>query len=176
MHFTRDPIIETIITPKEGNALLVRNSKNPSQDDYLVDCVELVNFGGGIFFRSLEKPKSFLLPVTDYEVVEVKEAKMVLKNAVMEKSIKIGGGKQQEKMPKKSKRRKNEKSAVSINNEEGQEAPAITRKLIPPPTTLIKQKIVPVKNPESIEENALPEEVVVERQQEASEKIEERVE
>ncbi len=94
MNFTREPITETIITPKEGFKLLVRNSKGGGQEEYHVDSVEVVSFGHSFFFRSLEKPKSFLVPVSDYEIVEVKEVRVALKNASVERAIKIGGGRE----------------------------------------------------------------------------------
>jgi len=92
--FTRQPIIETVITPKEGCKLVVRSSKSSGQDEYFVDAVEVVSFGNSFFFRSLERPKSFLVPVSDYEVLEVREARMVLKNVGIDRSIKIGGGRE----------------------------------------------------------------------------------
>lgn len=92
MNFTREPIIETIITPKEGYKLVVRNSKGDGQEEHFVDAVEVVSFGHSFFFRSLERPKPFLVPVSDYEIVEVKETRVVLKNASIERAIKIGGG------------------------------------------------------------------------------------
>lgn len=94
MEFTRQPIIETVISAKEGFKLVVRSSKAASQEEYFVDAVEVVSFGNALFFRSTEKPKAFLAPVTDYEVLEVREARMVLKNVGLEKAIKIGGGKE----------------------------------------------------------------------------------
>ncbi len=94
MNFTREPIIETIITPKDGCKLLVKSSKNEGQEEYTVDAVEVVSFGQALFFRSTENPKSFLVPVGDYEVVETKEARVVLKNASFERTIKIGGGRE----------------------------------------------------------------------------------
>ncbi|MCE2983402.1 MAG: hypothetical protein LW832_07535, partial [Parachlamydia sp.] len=94
MDFTREPIIETIITPKEGYKLVVRTSKGTSQEEYFVDAVEVVSFGHAHFFRSLERPKSFLVPVSDYEILEVREPRMVLKNAGLDRSIKIGGGRE----------------------------------------------------------------------------------
>lgn len=99
MNFTREPIIETVITPKDGYKLTIRNSKGGSQEEYSVDAIEIVSFGQSMFFRSQERPKTFLLPVTDYEVVEVKETRVVLKNTPLEGSIKIGGGKPQHKAP-----------------------------------------------------------------------------
>lgn len=94
MNFTREPIIETIISPKEGYKLLVRSSKGENGEEYFVDAVEVVSFGRAFFFRSMERPKAFLVPVSDYEVLEVKEARVALKNASHEKSIKIGGGRE----------------------------------------------------------------------------------
>ncbi len=94
MHFTREPIIETIISPKDGYKLCVRSSRGGSAEEYFVDAIEVVSFGRAFFFRSLERPKSFLVPVTDYEVVEVKETRVALKNVSHEKNIKIGGGRE----------------------------------------------------------------------------------
>lgn len=90
MDFTREPIIETIITPKEGCKLVVRSSKATGQEEYFVDSIEVVVFGNAIFFRSLERPKAFVVPASDYEILEIREAKVVLKNVGIEKSIKIG--------------------------------------------------------------------------------------
>jgi hypothetical protein len=92
VNFTRDPIIETVITPREGCKLVVRSSKGTNQEDYFVDALEVVSFGHSFFFRSIERPKSFLVPVSDYEIFESKEPKMALKNASADRSIKIGGG------------------------------------------------------------------------------------
>lgn len=104
MDFTREPIIETIITPKEGYKLVVRSSKSTGQEEYFVDAVEVVAFGNAFFFRSMEKPKAFLVPISDYEVLEVREARMVLKTAGPDRSIKIGGGRETSlKVPKETK-------------------------------------------------------------------------
>ncbi len=94
MDFTREPIIETIITPREGHKLAIRNSKGGGQEEHFVDAVEIVSFGLALFFRSIERPKAFLVPVSDYEVLEVREARVVLKNMGMDRSIKIGGGRE----------------------------------------------------------------------------------
>ncbi|CRX37871.1 hypothetical protein [Estrella lausannensis] len=94
MEFTRQPIIETVISAKEGFKLVVRSSKGAGQEEYFVDAVEVVSFGNSFFFRSSEKPKAFLVPATDYEILEVREARMVLKNVGLDKAIKIGGGKE----------------------------------------------------------------------------------
>lgn len=99
MDFTREPIIETVITPKEGCKLVVRSSKNPGQEEFFVDALEVVAFGNALFYRSLERPKVFLVPVNDYEILEVREARMVLKNVGIERAIKIGGGKAVKEAP-----------------------------------------------------------------------------
>ncbi len=94
MNFTREPIIETIITPREGYRLIVRSTKHENEEEFAVDAVEVVSFGNALFYRSLEKPKPFLLPIGDYQVVEGKEARVALKNAQFERTIKIGGGRE----------------------------------------------------------------------------------
>lgn len=83
MYFTREPIIETIITPREGFKLVIRNSKQNNQDEYCVEAVEVVSFGQATFLRSLERPKSFLLPLSDYEVVETRETRVMLKHTAL---------------------------------------------------------------------------------------------
>lgn len=93
MNFTREPLIETIISPKEGCKLLVRSSGGEGEEHY-VDAIEVVSFGSALFFRSLERPKAFLVPASDYEVLEVKEPRVALKASTHERNIKIGGGRE----------------------------------------------------------------------------------
>lgn len=93
VNFTRDPIIESIITPREGCKLVIRSSKSAGQEEFFVDAIEVVSYGNALFFRSLERPKPFLVPASDYEVLEVREARMVLKHVGVDRAIKIGGGK-----------------------------------------------------------------------------------
>jgi hypothetical protein len=100
VNFTREPIVETIISAREGYKLSLKSSKHAQQDEYLVDAVEVVSFSGALFFRCQEKPRPFFLPIHDYEVQEVREAKLTIKSPVMEKSIKIGGGKDASKAQK----------------------------------------------------------------------------
>lgn len=88
MEFTREPVVETIISPKEGYKLVIRNSKGPGHEEHFVDAIEIISFGSALFFRSLEKPKAFVLPVSDYEVLEVREAKMIFKHPQQDKSSK----------------------------------------------------------------------------------------
>ena len=120
MNFTREPIIETIVTPKEGFRLVIRNSNGNSQEEYSVNSVEVVSFGKSFFFRSLEKPKAFLVPVSDYEVVEARETRSVLKKPQIDKPIKIGGGRAPSK-PKK-------KEAPPVAEEEETQAEAPKKK------------------------------------------------
>jgi len=94
VNFTREPLIETVITPKEGYKLIVRNSKVGGQEEYFVDAVEVISFGNASFFRSMEKPKCFLVPVSDFEILEARESRMVLKTQSSEKGIKIAGGRE----------------------------------------------------------------------------------
>lgn len=92
MNFTREPLVETVITPKEGYKLVVKSSKGHGQEEFFVDAIEVISFGKTCFFRSLEKPKCFLVPASDYEIQEVREPRLVLKTSGGEKGIKIGGG------------------------------------------------------------------------------------
>lgn len=116
MEFTREPIIETIITPKEGYKLVIKNSKNDAREEYFVDALEIVSFTHALFYRSLERPKAFLLPVSDYEVNEVRETRMVLKTPINDRAIKIGGGK--EVSPKVSKEAEKVEETIEIKKEE----------------------------------------------------------
>lgn len=185
MNYTREPIIETIITPKEGCKLVVRNSKGVNGEEHFVEALEVVSFGNAIFFRSTERPKSFLVPVTDFEVVELKETKMVLKSASIEKAIKIGGGKSEEIKPQRRKRvGKNPKPQMAqipkpiakpLNtptekgggqDDETQVSSSILRKLFPPPPNLIKERLNHIKSPEKIDENISKEIVKEETKQE----------
>lgn len=93
MNFTREPIIETIITPKDGFKLVIRSVLGDGEE-YAVDALEVISFGSAIFYRSFEKPKPFLLPVSHFEVIETRETKVVLKNTALDKTIKIAGGKE----------------------------------------------------------------------------------
>lgn len=92
MDFTREPVIETVMTPKEGYRLALKNSKALDEEEFFVEALEIVSFGSAVFYRSKDRPKAFLLPVVDYQVIEVREARISLKNATLEKTIKIGGG------------------------------------------------------------------------------------
>lgn len=89
MNFTREPIIETVISTKDGFKIAVRNSKCIESKEYIVDAVEIVSFGTALFFRCREKPNVFLVPVADFELTEVKETRFVLKSSSLDKTIKI---------------------------------------------------------------------------------------
>lgn len=144
-------MIETIITPRDGFKLILR--ANRGDKEFNVDAVEVVNFGNALFFRSTERPKSFLLPVAEYEVVETRETRVVLKNASVDKSVKIAGGKEakEEKEPapkeaKKRERRRTRRRRGSATEEtaEGEAAPTkVFTGLIPPPSNLISEEEKP---------------------------------
>jgi hypothetical protein len=130
VNFTREPIIETVITPREGCKLVVRSSKANGQEDYFVDAVEVVSFGHSFFFRSSEKPKSFLVPVSDYEILELRETRMVLKHVPTERSVKIGGGRdsapprQPREAHSESRAEPKPEKEVVVASEAGEESPA----------------------------------------------------
>ncbi len=167
MHFTREPIIETIITPKEGHKLVIRNSKGGGQEEFFVDAIEVIAFGQSSFYRSQEKPKSFVVPISDYEILEVRETRMVLKASTVEKGIKIGGGREatlkvpQEEGPpvepkRKEQRRRQRKRRTrddepATATEEGKVEKTVREEkipMIPPPTTLISETIARYKEPQ----------------------------
>ena len=70
-------------------------------EEIFVDAVEVVSFGQSFFYRGQERPKPFLVPVSDYEVFEVKETRVVLKNITHDRNIKIGGGREASLKPAK---------------------------------------------------------------------------
>lgn len=166
MNFTRDAVILSVITPKEGCKLVVRNSKGVGQEDYLVDAVEVISFGSSCFFRSSERPKSFLLPINDYEILEIKETRMVLKSATEEKSKIIK--KEEGSIKKRFKRRRPIATAEDStkkerggdkNDEIDKVSSKSSKPLLPPPNTLIKEKLKRLKNEEFFEKNILPGEI-----------------
>ncbi|MCH9608724.1 MAG: hypothetical protein S4CHLAM45_13050 [Chlamydiales bacterium] len=162
MHFTREPTIETIVTAKEGHKLVLRSSKSSGADEFFVDMVEVISFNGSCFYRSYDKPKSFILPASDYDIVEVREARMVLKSASVEKEIKIAGGKEgkkEESGEKKKRRPRKRKESTAAEKkpavEKKETTPEEEPSLIPPPTTLISDTIARYKEMSAIEELAL---------------------
>jgi hypothetical protein len=102
--FTREPIVETIITPREGFRLVIRSSKNPGQEEFVVDALEVVSFGSICFYRHSERPRSFLVPASDYELLEIREARMPLKAASFEGTVRQTAAKEPTKpQPKEAK-------------------------------------------------------------------------
>ena len=202
MDFTREPLVETVITPKEGFKLVIRASSGNSDEEYSVGAVEVVAFGNCFFFRSLEKPKAFLLPMTEYEVVEARETRTVLKKPQIDKSIKIGGGKKaapkaekkKEEAPKDEPKREKKRTrkrrpskaekeetvvamegeVVATPTEKGE--PSVPRRtLLPPPTSLISDQIDRYKN-YLVEQGALVPEDITEGEKAAEEELAKRPE
>lgn len=80
MHYTRHPLVESVLTAKGGSKLAVRSIA--SKEEYLLDAVEIVCFGSNYFFRpTADSTHSFILPVSAFEVVEVVAERMALKIA-----------------------------------------------------------------------------------------------
>lgn len=92
MYFTRDPVIETVITSREGYKLSVRNTKHLSQDPFIVEAVEVIRLGNTSFFRNCDHSKPFVVPAGDYEIMEVRDAKINLKAVGLDRGVKIAGG------------------------------------------------------------------------------------
>lgn len=134
MDFTREPIIETVITPKEGCTLVVRSSKSSGQEEHFVDAIEVVVFGNAIFFRSLERPKAFLVPASDYEVLEVRETRLVLKNVGLDRSIKIAGGRE---APLRSGREGTNGKTERLSAHADKASPST---ILPPPETHLQEQ------------------------------------
>lgn len=185
MHFTREPIIETIITPREGHRLVLRHTSSAGHEEFFVDMLEVVSFGSSCFFRSLDKPKPFIVPVSDYEVLEVREQRVQLKApAASQKGIKIAGGKKdakkeakkeekvEEEEPKTARRKRRTRKKAAEPEAKSEEAttppeetvndgssedeiPLEKPSLIPPPPTLISDSISRYKEMTAIEELAL---------------------
>lgn len=178
MNFTREPIIESVITAREGCILLVRSARAEGAEEYFVDAVEVVSFGPAFFFRCMERTPPFFLPVGHYEVVEVKESRMELKASSFDKSIKIGQKKDmpekaqepmESKKQKKSKRRRGQhgqsmqqqpmhqapqQQVAQESSKEQPPQPPVSRKLFPPPSKLIKDQISKYKPQEGQEPQA----------------------
>lgn len=91
MNFTREPIIQTIISAREGNKLKLISTNINTTKEYLVYAVEVVSYGKTFFYRSNEAGNVFFVPMNNYEIQEVRQARMILKTPE-EKAIKIAGG------------------------------------------------------------------------------------
>jgi hypothetical protein len=173
VHFTREPLVETIISPKEGYKLAVRSSASPESEAFSVDAVEVVSFGKSYFFRSIERPNTFLVPVSEYEIIEVKESRPALKKATTQKSIKIAGGKEtepkEEKRRKRSRKRKTAEESSQAEPKVAQPEEAVAKpasddstppppaKLIEPPPSLISDQIKRYKEEHPTGEEKPPE-------------------
>ena len=124
MNFTREPILETIIAAKEGYKLRLKSTKHEGAAEYVVDAVEVVSFGTTFFYRSLEPAHTFFVPAQDFEIVQVRRARLLLKTP-SEKAIKIAGGAEgSKKAEKEEKKPKKKQSKAKASKEEKQEGPA----------------------------------------------------
>lgn len=151
MDFTRDPIIETIIAPRDGCRLIIRNTKGGNHEEYIVDSIEVVCFGKSYFFLSSERAKSFLLPVSDYEVLETKDTIPSLKvpgtdkSSKPEKKMMQSHREESRGSERKPMKRRESRKRSSDHNESGHSKWHSNREdgranLIPPPPDLISKK------------------------------------
>lgn len=172
MNFTREPIVETIISAKEGYKLSIKSSKTTNGEEYLVDAVEVVSYHGSFFYRCQERPKTFFIPANDFEIVEVKETRILIKNPNIDKNIKIAGGKEkqakaeeqpkeapkQEQKREKKKGRRGKTKVIEAKEqqpkpkeikesteEKDQDKPSVFSHLLTPPTGLISETLVKYK-------------------------------
>lgn len=192
MYFTREPIIETIISPRDGYKLILRSSKHERQDEYSVDSVEVISFGNHCFYRSLDRGETFLLPVFDYEVIEARTTRLALKSGSMQdKEIKIGKAKEakpnqeEKKKDKRLLRKRKEQERASRIEEESDvieeepvpflekpeevkpvERESIARIMIPPPTSLISDTLSRYQQIKPTVEEAVAEEEMKEEEEE----------
>jgi len=122
--FTREPIIETVVIPRDGYRIAVRNSKASGQEEFFVEALEIVTIGGTCFFRNREKPTPFMVPATDYEIVEVRDPRLGLKVASFESTFKSANtrvriaAKEEERVEKADKESKEETAEQSESRPE----------------------------------------------------------
>jgi len=178
MDFTREPVIESVVTPKEGCKLIVRSSKGVGAEEFSVDAVELVTFGRGLFLRFRGQPKPFLFPAGDYEIFEAREARMVLKTPERPKA-EVTKSKEKEKPEKAEKKRRKspkKKKASEKTSEEKSEVKTKSSKvkkesskskssLLPPPPTLISESFK--KSDQASEESDVSKPVAVQEEAKA---------
>lgn len=147
MNFTREPLIESVISSNDGYKLrLTKITRNKEQEeDFLVDALEVVSFGSSYFYRHREKPKSFLLPVNEYVLVQVKDTRLSLKYATVDKSIKITPDKEM----KKSESRSSSGKSANQNVKEGQKEKVVDKKVQKKPSKTKVEKKEIVKEPKS---------------------------
>ena len=118
MNFTREPILETIISAKEDYKLRLKSTKNEGSAEYLVDAVEVVCFGTTFFYRSGEPAHTFFIPAQDFEIEQVRQVRLALKTPT-ETNIKIAGGSEgsNKQFSEKSKDNKKHKPSRENHNE-----------------------------------------------------------
>ncbi len=131
MHYTRHPLVESVLTAKSGYKLAVRPTKSSDHEEYLVDAIEIVSFGSAYFFRpTADSPYSFIVPVSDFEVVEVKEMRAVLKNVELSsRRVSIGAGADSPPQPQssvdrsgKKKSRRSKRGGRNVTQDGGEES------------------------------------------------------
>lgn len=125
MYFTREPIIESVVTPASGYKLVLKPSSTATSIEYRVDAVEIVSFPGGLFYRNIEGTKTFLVPAKDYEIVEVRESRLSLKLSSSSKEEASSQNKSEGQTSSKKKKRRTSKKKEKPDQEDSpQESPA----------------------------------------------------
>lgn len=153
MDFTREPIVESIVTPREGHRIVVRSSKNVGHEEYFVDALEIVSFGNSVFFRSSERPKPFVVPAGDYEILEVREPRVVLKAPSISGTVKIGGQKEPTKEQPVARPSKEIKQAKEFVSQVEERMPVEEEEIV---ESFVKETVVPPieKSVENVPEEA----------------------
>lgn len=118
MYFTREPIIESVVTPASGYKLILKPSSHTTSIEYRVEAVEIVSFPGGLFYRNIEGAKTFLVPAKDYEIVEVRESRISLKLSSQAKEDSSVAKTESQATSKKKKRSRSSKKREKVEQDE----------------------------------------------------------
>lgn len=119
MYFTREPIIQTIISAREGYTICIRSLS--TEEEVQVEVVELVTFDTMSFYRCTEKGTMYLLPANNYQILEERVQSMVLKTTGRkDKEIRIGKGKEEGEVLQKEDKKKSRKKNKAIRAKESE--------------------------------------------------------
>ena len=121
MFYTRDPIILTTLSSKEGYKLIIKSSSNIDLC-YQVERISVVDYSGNAFYI-IDTPYDMMLPVGSFYVVEEKEKRVSLKTKDKQDKRRKGSPRK-----KKSEKIKAESEKSSKSNEKVESVP-----VIPPP-------------------------------------------
>ena len=134
MHFTRDPIVETVLTARDGYKFNLTHMSNGKE--YSTTVVQIVSIGNVVCYCSVDQVDSFLLPLAEYQLVEVKEAKLPLKMPSEKTSDSGRFNKPSRKRRKKPYKAEKEESPQQPQKKDD-ENQKFSAKMIPPPSNLV---------------------------------------